>query len=411
VETKKKSELTVVMKAKPDKIVGHADCNSFFASVEETFHPEYKQVPMAVAGDPENRHGIILAKNELAKKFNIKTAETIWSARQKCPELLLCPPRHGVYGEFCERINAIYETYSDFVERFSIDESFLDLTFFGPDAIAIAHDIRKCVAREIGITISVGVSWNKIFAKMGSDYKKPNAVTHISRENYQQILWPMPVGELFMVGRNTAATLDKFGIKTIGDLAHTDEAFLVQQFGKMGEYLHISANGLDDSPVARTGEYDPVKSIGNGMTFRRDLTCEQDIRTGLLVLADSVAARMRRADMKCTTVQVTIKDTALKSITRQKAVQPTYLSADLVQTCLDLIHASWPRGKPIRLLTVTVQNLLPAGEVVEQISLFDAPGESKKHEQLEKAVDGIREKYGGESIRHGSVLGNDLGIR
>ena len=396
--------------AMPEKIVGHADCNSFFASVEETFHPEYKKVPMAVAGDPENRHGIILAKNELAKKYNIRTAETIHSAKQKCPELLLCPPRHGTYGEFCERINAIYEQYSDFVERFSIDESFIDLTFFGSDALAIAHEIRKRVAREIGVTISVGLSWCKIFAKMGSDYKKPNAVTVISRENYRQLLWPMPVGELFMVGRNTAAELEKYGIKTIGDLAQTDEAFLRQRFGKMGEYLHSSANGLDDSPVARTGEHDPVKSIGNGRTFRRDLANEQDIRTGLLVLADSVAARMRRADVKCSTVQVTIKDTALKSITRQKSVQPTYLAADLVQACLDLIHASWPKGKPIRLLTVTAQNLLPAGEAVEQLSLFDTQGGTKKAEQLEKAVDGIREKFGGEIIRHGSVLGNDLGI-
>ena len=396
--------------AMPEKIVGHADCNSFFASVEETFHPEYKKVPMAVAGDPENRHGIILAKNELAKKYNIRTAETIHSAKQKCPELLLCPPRHGTYGEFCERINAIYEQYSDFVERFSIDESFIDLTFFGSDALKIAHEIRERVAREIGVTISVGLSWCKIFAKMGSDYKKPNAVTVISRENYRQLLWPMPVGELFMVGRNTAAELEKFGIRTIGDLAQTDEAFLRQRFGKMGEYLHNSANGLDDSPVARTGEHDPVKSIGNGMTFRRDLANEQDIRTGLLVLADSVAARMRRADVKCSTVQVTIKDTALKSITRQKSVQPTYLAADLVQTCLELIHASWPKGKPIRLLTITAQNLLPAGEAVEQLSLFDTPGGTKKTEQLEKAVDGIREKFGGEIIRHGSVLGNDLGI-
>jgi len=396
--------------AMPDKIVGHADVNSFFASVEETFHPEYKKVPMAVAGDPENRHGIILAKNELAKTFGIKTAETIHSAKQKCPELLLCPPRHGAYGEFCERINAIYEQYSDFVERFSVDESFIDLTFFDSDALKIAHEIRERVAREIGVTISVGLSWCKIFAKMGSDYKKPNAVTMVSRENYRQLLWPMPVGELFMVGRNTAAELEKFGIHSIGDLAQTDEAFLRQRFGKMGEYLHSSANGLDDSPVARTGEHDPVKSIGNGRTFRRDLANEQDIRTGLLVLADSVAARMRRADVKCSTVQVTIKDTALKSITRQKSVQPTYLAADLVQACLDLIHASWPKGKPIRLLTVTAQNLLPAGEAVEQLSLFDTQGGTKKAEQLEKAVDGIREKFGGEIIRHGSVLGNDLGI-
>ena len=360
---------------------------------------------MAVAGDPANRRGIILAKNALAKKYGIRTAETIHSAKQKCPQLLLCPPRHGAYGEFCGRINAIYETYTDQVERFSIDESFLDMTFFGRDAPAMADEIRRRVARETGVTISVGVSWNKIYAKMGSEYKKPDAVTVIDRGNYRQILWPMPVGELFMVGRSTAAALEKFGIHTIGDLAGASEAFLRQQFGKMSEYLHSSANGMYESPVAWTGAHGPVKSIGNGITFRRDLAGEQDIRTGLVVLADNVAARMRRAGVKCATVQVTIKDTALKSITRQKTVPPTCLAADLTRTCMDLIRASWPRGKPIRLLTVTAQHLLPAGQAAEQISLFDTQTGSLKIEQLETAVDGIREKHGGGSIRHGSALG------
>jgi DNA polymerase-4 len=394
----------------PENIVMHADCNAFFASVEETFHPEYKKVPMAVAGDPENRHGIILAKNELAKKFNIKTAETIWTARQKCPDLLLCPPRRGAYSAFCEQINAIYESYTDFVERFSIDESFLDMTFFRGEEVKMAHEIRERVARETGITISVGVSWNKTFAKMGSDYKKPNAVTVISRENFRQILWPLPVGELFGVGRKTAQALEKFGVRTIGDLAGTSEAFLRQQFGSAGELLHSIANGRDDSPVARAGEHDPAKSIGNGMTFKRDLLSARDVRVGLITLADSVAARMRRAGVKCTIVQLTIKDTALKSITRQKTVPPTQLAADLVQACLELLAAHWQAGKPIRLLTITAQNLLPEEEAVEQLSLFSAPEDNHRAEQLERAVDTIREKYGDGSIQHGSVIGNDLGI-
>jgi len=365
-----------------DPIYFHADDNAFFASVEEIFHPEYKKVPMAVAGDPANRHGIILAKNELAKGYGVKTAETIHSAKLKCPELLLCPPRRGEYGEFCERINKIYESYTNYVERVSIDESFLDMTFFRGGELAIAHEIRERVARETGITISIGISWNRLYAKMGSDYKKPNAVTHITRENYQQILWPIPVGELYMVGRKTAQELEKFSIRTIGDLADTSADFLRRQFGSMGEALHASVWGLDDSPIARTGEHDPAKSIGNGRTFRRDLTSEQDIRVGLIALADSVAHRMRHSGVKCATVQVTIKDTALKSITRQKAVRPTWLAADLVRACLELIHASWPTGKPIRLLTITAQNLIPEEEAVEQISIadilpgFGAPGGS-----------------------------------
>jgi len=401
-----------------EPIIFHCDCNGFFASVEETFHPEYKQVPMAVAGDPANRHGIILAKNERAKKYGIKTAETIHSAKKKCPGLLLCLPRHGVYGEFCDRINAIYETYTDRVERFSIDESFLDMTFFREDAPAIAHEIRKRVARETGVTISVGMSWNKIFAKMGSEYKKPDAVTLISRANYREILWPMPVGELYLCGRTTSQALEKFGVCTIGDLANTGVEFLRRQFGKMGDYLHDSANGLDVSIVGFAGAGGPTKSIGSGMTFRRDLVNEKDIRTAVIPLADNVAVRMRRSGVKCATVQVTIRDTAFKTITRQKAVPPTCLAADLVRACVELTRASWPqdpphkacglsgdpRCKPIRMLTVTAQHLLPANQAIEQISLFDLPGIPENTERLERAVDRIREKYGGESIRHGSTL-------
>jgi len=293
------------------------------------------------------------------------------------------------------------------VERFSIDESFLDMTFFGEEAFAIAHDVRKRVARETGITISVGVSWNKIFAKMGSEYKKPDAVTEISRSNYREILWPMPVGELFMCGRTTVQALEKFGITTIGVLAATEKAFLLRQLGKMGEYLHRSANGLDVSVVGFAGAGGPTKSIGSGMTFRRDLVCEQDIRTALLPLADNVAVRMRHAGVKCATVQVTIKDTAMKAITRQKSVPPTCLAADLAQACLELARASWPKGKPIRMLTVTAQGLRPAAEVIEQISLFNSPS-PKNMEQLERAVDNIREKYGGGSIQHGSVIESGL---
>ncbi|MCL2884951.1 MAG: DNA polymerase IV, partial [Oscillospiraceae bacterium] len=314
-----------------DRILFHCDCNSFYASVEETFHPVYKAVPMAVAGDPENRRGIILAKNQLAKGYGIQTAETIRSAKQKCPELRLCAPRWRAYGNFSRRINAIYEQYTDLVERFSIDESFLDVTgslhLFGGDAAALAHEIRQRVEQEIGVTISVGVSWNKIFAKFGSDLKKLNAVTVITRGNYQQIVWPLPVGDLFMVGRTTAAALQSYSIRTIGDLARADADFLRGRFGKFGDMLRLYANGLDNSPVARAGEHGLPKSVGNGLTFRRDLLTLEDIQTGVTALADTVAGRLRRAGLKCCTVQVTIKDTALKSIQRQQpAKAPTWLA-------------------------------------------------------------------------------------
>ena len=194
-----------------DRIIFHADCDGFFASVEETYHPEYREIPMAVAGNPENRHGIILAKNTLAKKAGIKTAETIWKAKQKCPDLFLCPPRHQEYSDFCNRINEIYENYTDQVERFSIDESFLDVTgslhLFGGNPLELAHRIRREVQEKIDLTISIGVSYNKIFAKVGSDYCKPNNAVLITRNNYKQIIWPLPVSDLFMAGRKTCEEL------------------------------------------------------------------------------------------------------------------------------------------------------------------------------------------------------------
>jgi DNA polymerase-4 len=396
----------------PERTIFHCDCNSFYASVEETFNPQYKSVPMAVAGDPEARHGIILAKNELAKKYNIKTAETVWSARKKCPELVLCPPHHKIYAEFCERVNAIYAEYTDRVERFGIDESYLDMTMFANDAPRFADELRARVAREIGITISVGVSWNKSFAKLGSDYKKPNATTVITRDNYREIVFPLPVSDLFFVGRKTAESLAELGVHTIGGLAELDAALLLRKFGKFGAVLHRNANGLDDSEVARIGEYEPVKSVGNGMTFRRDLLTMDDIRAGVNALAESVASRLRLINMKCNTVQVTIKDTELKSIQRQKSLTaPTFVTPEIAGSAVAIIQASWPSGKPIRMLTVTAQNLVPADRAAAQLELFgeDNVEHREKTEQLERAIDKIRGKYGEQSVRRGPAQ-EDLGI-
>lgn len=406
------------MQEKKDRVIFHIDCNGFYASVEEVLHPELKNVPMAIGGDPESRRGIILAKNELAKGFGVKTAETIWQAKQKCPDLVLRPARHHLYRKYCEQINAIYEQYTDQVERFGIDESYLDVTgslhLFGNDALKLAHEIRERIPRETGLTVSVGVSFNKIFAKLASDMKKPNAVSIISRENYMQTVWPMPASALLMVGKTTGENLRRMYINTIGDLANTGEDTLRRKLGKLGEALHIYANGLDDSPVLHVGESDDLHSVGNGMTFKRNLLSREDIQTAVTALSDSVAARMRRHGVKCLTVQVTIKDANLKVITRQKAAPaPTYLAADLVKTSMELIEASWKIGIPIRMLTVTAQKLVPADEAAEQLSFFgqaEASADSERREKLEKTVDGIRDKYGSRSISPGSVVKNDLGI-
>ena len=402
--------------AQSDRVIFHIDCNSFYASVEELLYPEYKKVPMAVCGNPEARRGIILAKNELAKGFGVKTAETIWQAQRKCPNLTLRPARHHLYREYSEKVNAVYAQYTSQVQRFGIDESYLDVTgslhLFGGDALALAHEIRQRVTRDTGLTVSVGVSWCKVFAKLGSDLKKPDAVSVINRDNYQRVVWPMPVGSLLFVGRTTEENLRQLGIRTIGELARMDPEFLTRRFGKLGTQLYAYANGLDDSPVLEIGQEEELHSVGNGMTFSRNLITRKDIHTSVTVLSDSVAARMRRHGVKGAAVQVTIKDQNLKVITRQKPLQtPSYLAADLIRAVMGLVEASWKIGTPIRMLTVTALKLVPEDRAVEQISLLDDNHpDREKRERLEKTLDNIREKFGHSSILPSSVLGNDLGI-
>ena len=239
------------------RVILHCDLNSFYASVELLSHPELRDLPVAVCGDPASRKGIILAKNEPAKRYGVKTAETIWQAKKKCPDLVLLPPHHDLYRQYSRQVNAIYDTYTDLVEPFGIDESWLDVSgtlhLFGGDPVALADEIRRRMRQEFGLTISVGISFNKIFAKLGSDYKKPDATTWISRDNYQQLVWPLPVTDLLYVGRSAAETLERVGVRTIGDLARFDRERLFRLLGRQGSQLHDYACGLDRSPVAPAG--------------------------------------------------------------------------------------------------------------------------------------------------------------
>ncbi len=399
-----------------ERTILHCDCNGFYASVECLLHPEFKNVPMAVCGDPENRHGIILAKNELAKKYDIRTAETIWQAKRKCPQLVLAKPHHEEYARYSQIVNQIYLRYTDQVEPFGIDESWLDVTgsrlLFG-EGEKIADEIRDTVRRETGLTISVGVSFNKIFAKLGSDYKKPDATTVISPGNYKEIVFPLPVDSLLYVGKSARDVLKKLCIHTIGDLASSNRETLWHHLGKMGGELWDYANGLDRSPVRCYYNPREIKSIGNGMTFRRNLSGEEDIRLGILTLADSVAARMRRHKMKCTTVQITIRNPSFHTITRQKKLSvPTHLARDLAEASMELIAASWKMDAPIRMLTITGSGLVPEDFSGEQISFFpeNQPEDTSRQEQLESALDEIRKKFGKGSLTFGAILQNDLGI-
>ena len=397
-----------------ERVIFHCDCNSFYASVELLHHPELRGVPTAVCGDPEHRHGIILAKNEAAKKFGIQTAETVYSALKKCPGLHLLPPHHDEYRVFSRRINAIYAEYTDRVEPFGIDESWLDMTgtwhLFGPSPAAVADAVRTRVKAETGLTLSVGVSFNKVFAKLGSDYKKPDATTVIGPENYRDIVWPLPVGALLYVGDSVRGTLAGLGIRTIGQLAAADPEGLRLALGKLGTELSRYARGQDDAPVRRADERPEVKSVGNGMTFKRDLVGRDDVRAGVVALADEVAARLRGHGLYAGAVQITIKDTSLKAITRQKQLEaPTHLAKVLAEACMQLIAANWPAKKPIRMLTVTALSLTDGA--ARQLSLFDeARREDPKREQLEKSLDAIRKKYGRRAIGAGSVVKNDIGL-
>ncbi len=377
----------------------HCDCNNFYASVELLKFPELKNSPVAVAGDPDGRHGIILAKNMVAKRMGVQTAETIWQARRKCPYLILLPPHHDEYSAMSERVNEIYLSVTDQVEPFSVDESWLDVTgsqrLFG-DGKTIADELRRRVREELGITISVGVSDNKTWAKMGSDYKKPDATTVITRENVAEILYPLPVQDMLFVGHSAAEVLRRHGITSIGMLAATPRDSLVRWLGKQGESLYAMVNGLDASPVRHWGEWDAAKSVGNGMTFPHDLVGEEAWRAGLMPLCDSVGSRLRAQKLKCRTITVQIKDPQFKTISRQKTLPtPTSLTKVLFREALFILESCWRKDAPIRLLTVTASALCTEGEENVQLSfLADSQPDDPRQARLEQAVDGVRRRFG-----------------
>ncbi len=395
-----------------DRTILHCDLNGFYASVECLYRPELKDVPMAVGGSVESRHGIILAKNEKAKQYGIVTAETVGQAKKKCPVLVVVPPHHDRYSKYSKIVNKLYERFTDMVEPFGIDESWLDLTgslhLFGSGR-ETADMIRETVKKETGLTISVGVSWNKVFAKLGSDYKKPDATTVISRENYRDIIYPLPVSRLLYAGKAATEALLRLGIKTIGQLAAYDKEAVAGLLGKMGATLHDYANGLDSSPVQFAGEGREAKSVGSGMTFRRNLIGIEDISTGVWALADTAASRLRKYGLKCSTVQVQIRDPEFKTISRQKKLQkPTCLCRDLGSAAIEIIKSCWSMEAPIRMLTITALNLAADADT-GQLSFFEEESGGKQ-EKIERAVDGIRNKYGKGAITLGVSINNDIGI-
>lgn len=406
-----------------DRLIFHCDCNAFFASCECIGHPELANVPMAVAGDPENRRGIVLAKNEPAKRYGVKTTDTVNEARSKCPGIVFVPPHHRLYAEISRRVNAIYLQYTDYVEPASIDESYLDMTgapeYFGMTPEGLADALRERVRTEIGITISVGVSFCKVFAKMGSDYRKPDATTLITRENFREILWPLPLSDLMFAGKAAVGALNKKFIRTVGDLANRPRDYIVSVLGKSGALLWAYANGLDGSRVRLYGDVDRPKSVSHGMTFRRDLVTRDEVRTGLGVLVDEVARSLRRQGLKGCVVQVTIKRPELTVIQRQVTLDHyTCLQHEIAEIAMDLIEKHWEIGPrcPIRALTVGVGRLTDERDEVRQTTLFDGETENaagpdrSRQEKLESAVDALRLRFGNEAITLGYQENREIGI-
>ena len=385
----------------------HSDCNGFFASVECLYNPELRDKPVAVCGDKDKRHGIILAKNEIAKKFNVKTGEAIWQAQQKCPELVTASAHYDRYIRFSKLCRKIYADYTDNIEPFGLDEAWLDVT--GSTALygsgeEIAQEIRHRIKAELGITVSIGVSFNKIFAKLGSDYKKPDAVTVITKDNYKNIVWNLKASDLLYVGRATERKLKQLGVFTIGDLANYPLNLLRKNFGKWADILHSFSNGLDFSPVMKQDEVTAVKSIGNSTTAVRDLENFEDAKIIFMVLCDSVCRRMREQGYRANNVSISVRNTELSSFTRQKKLlQSTNVTKDVLKVTLELFKANYSFDKSIRSLGVTVSDFEP-DTMCHQTSIFVNENNVIKQEQLDSALDNIKSRFGNFAINPAKLM-------
>ena len=380
----------------------HVDQNCFYASVEMQRHPELRDKPLAVCGSQEERHGIVLTANYLAKPYGVKTGMAIWQARQRCPNLVILPPDMDEYIRFSRMARDIYEDYTDQIEPFGLDESWLDVTgsvgLFG-DPMSIAREISGRIKFELGITASIGVSDNKITAKLGSDYKKPDAITRIEADNYKEIAYPLPVEDLLYVGPATSRKLRAIGISTIGRLAECPVDVLVRRLGKMGAVLHTFANGRDVSPVQRSDHIPNIKSVGNSATTPRDLETEADVKLMLYLLAESVCARMRELVSRCTVVEIYVRDTQLNSIVRQRKLQaPSCSSQELAETGLDIFRRNYRWDRPVRSIGLRGAGLVEAQGTV-QLSPYTEDQKRDKWERIDTAVDHLRQRYGYMSVR------------
>ncbi len=390
------------------RFILHSDLNNFYASVESLYNPNIRNKAVVVVGDEEKRHGIVLAKNYIAKSYNIKTGDTVWEARQKCAEELVCvPARFDLYLYVSRLVKDIYREYSDKVESFGIDEAWIDISHLAKtyeDAVAIANNIRTRIISEIGLTVSIGVSFNKVFAKLGSDLKKPNATILITQDNFRDVVWKLPVEDLLYVGRATSKKFERARIKTIGDLANTDIKYLKLTLGKMGVVLHDFACGRDVSPVESIHDKEKIKSFGNSTTCPVDLVSNTEVKSIIYMLAESVAERMKKKNYYAHGVSLWVKDTDLCSFERQMQLSsPTNISEDIAKNCYKLFLDNYDWQLNVRALGVRVTNLT-TGKM--QYDLFESVNNFEKKQKLECAIEKLRERFGYDIIRRGNILVN-----
>lgn len=391
-----------------DRVVLHCDANSYYASVCCVYHPNLRGLPLSVCGDPEARHGIVLASTREAKQMGVKVGMAIWQAKQFCPKLVVMPPDYERYMRFSHDMRSIYEEFTPMVESFGLDECWLDISNPGTtmvDGYRLANRLRARIRDELGITISVGVSFNKVFAKLGSDMKKPDATTIITKQDYQQKVWPLPVSDLLFVGPSTTKTLLNMLICTIGDLATADPNRLHSKFGKNGLMLQAFAKGEDTSPVMQVDERIAIKSVGNSTTLPVDVTTPDEAQAVIYLLSESVASRLREHGFRAKCVSISVRDTTLNTGGCQRTMNyATALCGDIAKQAFELFNQRhYDRMLPIRSMGVHCSSLV-LDDAPEQIDLFGNVDRRDKELKLARSIDDIRRRFGTQIIQRGIIM-------
>ena len=390
------------------RIILHSDLNCFYASVEMMLNPKLRNKAIAVCGSTESRHGIVLAKSELAKRSGVKTGMVNWEARQCCPGIIMVPPQYDEYLKYSKLTRAIYGRYTNQVESYGMDECWCDVSgsrLFG-SGFEIAEEIRRTVKAELGLTVSIGVSYNKIFAKLGSDMKKPDAITAISADDFKEKIWPLPASDLLYVGRATTKKFAGYGIHTIGDIANQSQDFLKRLLGVNGLALWSYANGLDTSRVM-PGDYEsPVKSIGHGITCNADLDSNEEVWKVMLELSQDIGHRLRLHSLTARGVQITIRDNDLYFKQYQAPLDSqTQSPMEIAGKARQLFEANYRWQNKVRAVTVRAINLIPA-DTPYQISIFEDAAQRERRERLDNAIEEIRGRFGKRAIYSACLMGN-----